>query len=266
MRDTVAAYPALLRASVQVALAYRGRLLLWFAGGLFPFLLMAVWLTVVDGGGAPPGWTAADFVGYYVAAAVVYQLTNSALIWIWDGDLRTGELAARMLRPVEPVHQYVAHQAGHAAVSAVLLIPIIAVVAVAVPGFDIELTAPRVIGALAATAVAFALATAMAAVCALAGFWTTQIANVWMLWWGLGAFVSGWIAPLEVMPGWLQSAGLVLPFRYALGFPVELLLGRLDAAEVALGFLLGLSWLTAFALLHRPLWRAGVRRFQVVGG
>ena len=266
MRDTLAAYPALLRASVQLALAYRGRLLLWFVGGLFPFLLMAVWLTVVDGGGAPPGWTAGDFVGYYLAAAVVYQLTDSALIWIWDGDLRTGELAARMLRPVDPVHQYVAHQAGHAGVSTLLLVPVVLCAALLVPSLSHDLTALRVLGALAATMLAFAVATTMAAVFALIGFWTTQTANVWMLWWGLGSFASGWIAPLELMPGWLQDVGHALPFWYAMGFPVELLLGRLDGVGILRGFAGGLGWLAVFTVLHRPIWRVGVRRFQVVGG
>jgi ABC-2 type transport system permease protein len=266
VRETLAAYPALLRASAQLALAYRGRLLLWFVGGLFPFLLMAVWLTVVDGGGAPPGWSSGDFVAYYVAAAVVYQLTNSSLIWTWDADLRSGELSARMLRPVEPVHQYVAHQTGQAGVSTLLLLPVVVVAALAIPSLDSSLTLLRAVGALAALAVAFALATAMAAAFSLIGFWTTQTANVWMLWWGLGSFASGWIAPLELMPGWLQGVGRVLPFWYAMGFPVELFLGRLDAAATVRGFAVGLGWLALFALLHRPLWHAGVRRFQVVGG
>lgn len=266
MRDTLAAYPALLRAAVQLALAYRGRLLLWFVGALFPFLLMAVWLTVVDGGGAPQGWSSGEFVGYYVAAAVVFQLTSSALIWIWDADLRTGELAARLLRPVEPLHQYVAYQAGHAGVSAVLLVPVVAGVALTVPGLGYELSPLRAVGVVLAGLLAFALATMMAAVWALAGFWTTQTANLWMLWWGLGSFASGWIAPLGLMPGWIERAGLVLPFFYTLGFPVELALGRLDPAATATGFAAGLSWLAFFCVVHRPLWRAGVRRFQVVGG
>jgi ABC-2 type transport system permease protein len=266
VRETAAAYPALLRTSVLLALAYRGRLLLWFVGGLFPFLLMAVWLTVVDGGGAPPGWTSGEFVGYYVAAAVVYSFTSSSLIWLWDSDLRTGELSARMLRPVEPVHQYVASQAGTGAVSGALLVPVVVVVALTVPDLGFELGAPRIAAVLAAALLAFGVATAMAAVWALFGFWTTQTANVWMLWWGLGSLASGWVAPLELMPDWLADLGHVLPFWYAMGFPVELALGRLDGAATARGFAIGFGWLLVFVLAHRPLWRAGVRRFQVVGG
>jgi ABC-2 type transport system permease protein len=59
---------------------------------------------------------------------------------------------------------------------------------------------------------------------------------------------------------------VVLPFRTAMGFPVELLMGRLDAREAAYGFAVGLGWLVAFAVLYRIVWRHGVRRYQAVAG
>ncbi len=65
----------------------------------------------------------------------------------------------------------------------------------------------------------------MASTFALIGFWRTQTANLWMLWWGLGSFASGWVAPLELMPDRLRTAALVLPFRTTMGFPLEVLMG-----------------------------------------
>ena len=34
----------------------------------------------------------------------------------------------------------------------------------------------------------------MAMAFATIGFWTTQAGNLYSLWWGIGAFLSGWIA------------------------------------------------------------------------
>lgn len=51
-----------------------------------------------------------------------------------------------------------------------------------------------------------------------------------------------------------------------MGFPVELLMGRLSGPETAYGFAVGLAWTAAFGLAYRPVWRHGVRRFQLVGG
>lgn len=266
MLDTLAAYPAMLRSGVLVALSYRGRLVLWFVSGLFPLLLMAVWLTVVQGTGPVVGWDTGDFVSYYLAAAVLFQLTNPGLSWSWDNDLRSGDLSARLLRPVAPVHHYVTQEAGTALVTVLLLLPVVTVLALALPVVHYPLTPVRVVGVLLAVLIAFVLGLAMASVFALFGFWTTQTGNVYMLWWGLGSFVSGWIAPLDLMPGWLSTTALVLPFRSVIGFPLELLLGRLDRGETAYGFAVGLAWLGFFVLLYHALWRRGLRRYQAVGG
>jgi ABC-2 type transport system permease protein len=118
----------------------------------------------------------------------------------------------------------------------------------------------------AAVVLAYALSILMASTVALLGFWSTQTTNIWMLWWGLGSFFSGWVAPLALMPSWIQHLAVVLPFWSTLGFPVELLSGRLDAGEVAVGFGVGLAWATAFGALYVVAWRRGIRRFQAVAG
>lgn len=264
-RALALAYRGLLRAAVQEALTYRGRMLLWLLTGLFPLLLMAVWLTVVDSTGPAAGWDRSDFASYYVAAAVLFQLTTSALTWRWDDDMRSGELSARLLRPVEPFHQYAALEVGSKAVMAVLSVPVLIVATVALPlvrypaGPGLALVVPAVL-------LALALSVVMSMAFALVAFWTTQAGNLYALWWGVGAFLSGWIAPLDLMPAWLRSVALALPFRAVVGFPLELALGRLDAGEVLLGFAVALGWLAAFAALYRVGWRAGVRRYQAVGG
>ena len=73
----------------------------------------------------------------------------------------------------------------------------------------------------AAVVLGYVLSILMASTVALAGFWTTQTTNLWMLWWGLGSFASGWVAPLELLPDWLRTLALVLPFRSTLGFPAS---------------------------------------------
>jgi ABC-2 type transport system permease protein len=51
-----------------------------------------------------------------------------------------------------------------------------------------------------------------------------------------------------------------------LGFPVEVLMGKLSAAELALGFGLQLFWLLAAVGLYQETWRRGLRRYSAVGG
>lgn len=255
-----------MRSSVQVALTYRGRMVLWLLSSFFPLLLLAVWLTVVESSGPPAGWTTGDFLAYYVAAAVMWHLSGQHVVWEWDADLRSGDLSTRLLRPVHPFVQYATSDLGHRVVVLAMLLPVLVAAVVLVPGLRYDVDAGRALLVVAAVALGYGLSLLMASTVALLGFWSTQTTNIWMLWWGLGSFTSGWVAPLDLMPGWLRQVALVLPFRSTLGFPVELLAGRLDGAGTLVGFGVGAAWTAVFAGLYAVGWRRGVRRYQAVAG
>ncbi len=255
-----------LRVAIQVALTYRGRMVLWVLSGFFPLLLLAVWLTVAAQSGPPEGWTTRDFVSYYAAATVVYQMSSQHVIWQWDADLRSGDFSMRLLRPQHPFWQYVTGDAGQRLVLGAGLVPVFVVVALLVPAIDYSLSAVELLLVFASVLLAWALSLMSALTFALVGFWSTQTTNIWMLWWGVGSFASGWVAPLELMPTWLRDAAFVLPFRYMLGFPAELLAGRVPPDGVLPGFAIGVGWAALFALVYLVAWRPSVRRYQAVAG
>ncbi|MEU1837833.1 ABC transporter permease [Micromonospora chersina] len=266
MREVLTAYPSLVRSAALVGATYRGQVALSLLTAFFPLLTMAVWLTVVEEGGPPEGWTTGDFLSYYAAATLLWNLSGDRVVWRWDADMRSGDLSVRLLRPVHPFHQYATEDLGHRLVFLTMLAPILVLAALLVPGLDYPVTPARLVAFAAALALAYAVGLLMASTFALIGFWSTQTAHAWLLWWGLGSFASGWVAPLALMPDWLRTVAVVLPFRTAMGFPVELLMGRLDAGQTGYGFAVGFGWLAGFALLYRVLWRHGVRRYQAVAG
>jgi ABC-2 type transport system permease protein len=100
---------------------------------------------------------------------------------------------------------------------------------------------------------------------ALAAFWTTRVTAINQIHYMAVLFFSGQIAPLTVLPRPLQVVANVLPFRWTIGFPVEILLGRLTTAQVLTGFAIQGAWLLAAALLVRVAWRASVKRYSAVG-
>jgi ABC-2 type transport system permease protein len=51
-----------------------------------------------------------------------------------------------------------------------------------------------------------------------------------------------------------------------IGFPIEVLLGRLSSEEMLLGFVLQSGWLLVAAGLAWWLWRAGLKRYFAIGG
>jgi ABC-2 type transport system permease protein len=262
----MSAYRAMLRAWVGVGLAYRARLTVWILASLFPLLLMAVWLAVVDEVGPAAGWTRPDFISYYAAAAVLYHATSSYLIWTWDADLRSGDLSFKLLKPIDPFHQYLSHEVGFRAVVILILVPALIVLTLLVPDLRYQVSPIGWTLVVLAALLGFLLNVLMAMAFATVGFRTTQVGNLYSLWWGAGAFLSGWIVPLALLPAPLAAIAQVLPFRASMGFPLEMALDRLSVAEIAFGFLVTLLWISVFVILYRIGWRTGIKQYQAVGG
>lgn len=81
----------------------------------------------------------------------------------------------------------------------------------------------------------------------------------------VAAFLAGQIVPLELFPGGLSGFVLAQPFRYTLSFPLEVLVGGLSDAELALGFALQAGYCALLWALHRIAWRYGLRAYSAVG-
>ncbi|HEY1904686.1 MAG TPA: ABC-2 family transporter protein, partial [Myxococcaceae bacterium] len=96
--------------------------------------------------------------------------------------------------------------------------------------------------------------------------WTGSSVKIMDVWLALYMVFSGYLIPVELFPPLIRGAVEVLPFRYQIGFPVELLTRGLDRGA-ALRLLLGQwIWLAAFLLGVRALWRRGLQRFAAYGG
>lgn len=260
------AYRALLRAHLGMGVAYRARLTVWILSSLFPLMMMAVWLSVVDEVGPTAGWRISDFVSYYAGGAVLFHTTTSFLTWAWDADLRSGDMSFKLLKPIDPFHQYLTQEIGLRVVVLAFLLPTLIVLTLLLPDLTYQLTPIEWFAAITAAISGFFLNVLMAMAFATIGFWTTQAGNLYSLWWGLGAFLSGWIAPLSLLPDVVADAAVVMPFRSSMGFPLEILLNRLTGGEIASGFAVTGIWIAGFALLYRFGWKMGLRRYQAVGG
>lgn len=249
-----------------MGVAYRARLTVWILSSLFPLLMMAVWLSVVDEVGPTAGWSISDFVSYYAGGALLFHTTNTFLTWVWDADLRSGDMSFKLLKPIDPFHQYLTQEIGLRVVVLAFLIPALVVLTLLLPNLTYQLTPLQWLAAVAATITGFFLNVLMAMTFATIGFWTTQAGNLYSLWWGIGAFLSGWIAPLALLPEVVADVAGFLPFRSSMGFPLEIALNRLNGGEIAIGFAVAIIWIAVFTLLYRLGWRLGVRQYQAVGG
>ncbi len=265
MRRTLKAFPTLLAIGFSEAIAYRAEFLVWLLSTNMPLVMLALWTAVARD--APVGrFGQRDFVAYFLAALVVRLMTGAWVIWELNFEIRQGTLAFRLLRPVHPLFAYAAENVAAMPLRALITLPV-AIGALLVMGGERVTHDPLLIALFPITVVGAWLITflAMAIIGALA-FYLEQAGAVFEVWLGLFGVFSGYIAPLELFPRWVEALARALPFRYMLAFPVELVIG-LTPRPRALAEL-GIQWgfVIVLGLGAQLAWRLGMRRFSAVGG
>jgi ABC-2 type transport system permease protein len=247
-------------------LQYRASLVIWMIGHVLePLVYLVVWSTVSNtGGGSVGDYTTGDFAAYFLLMMLVNHVTYTWIMYEYEYRVREGNLSFALLRPVHPIHSDIADNIS----SKLITFPFMLIIAVALGLFFHPTFAavPWAIAAfLPAVALAFLLRFFLEWTLALMAFWTTRVGAVNQTYFVMMLFLSGQMAPLALFPLPVRVAAAILPFRWMVSFPVELLLGRLTPLDALTGILVQLVWLAIAYGLLRVVWRAGVRIYSAVG-
>ena len=229
-----------------------------------PLIYLLVWSTAA-GDGSLGGYTRGGFVAYYLVLILVNQITYAQVNWTVGDLIRYGQINHILLRPIAPVYDALASEVAGKFVYLIFDLPILIVLAFIMKP-ELTVTAESGVLFLLSLLMAWALRFLWGYWIALLAFWSARADALLTLQDSLIFLLAGQVAPIALLPGWLQSAAVVLPFRYMVAFPVEILTGSLSGADLAFGFSIQLVWLAAAAVLSLVIWRRGITRYAGFGG
>ncbi len=258
------AYPTLLRVGFAGAVAYRAEMLVWMLTMTMPLVSLALWSAVARS--APVGrFGQREFATYYLATIVVRQLTGSWVVWELIQEIKSGTIASRLLKPIHPFVAYSAENIAAIPLRALFALPF-ALTGLASGGAHLPHGVLSIGGVLLSLLGAWLITFFVMAMIGIMSFFIDSSSSLFEVWFACFMLLSGYLVPLELFPGWVKTVTYVLPFRYMLGFPVEILIGSAYPGEVVRG--LALQWAYVLSCVGGALvlWRAGVRRFGAFGG
>ncbi len=238
--------------------------LLAFGWMIPPLVYLLVWSTAA-GGKSIGGFTRGEFVAYYLVLILVNQLTYAQTNWTVGDIIRGGQLNGQLLYPMSPLYHTLASELAGKVVYMIFVVPVTGVLAVLLRP-ELHTTPGAVIAFVPALLLAWLLRFFWGYWLALLAFWATRADALLAVQDALVFLLAGQVAPTALLPGVLNKAAVVLPFRYMVGFPVEVLTGQLDRADLLLGFVMQGGWALAAILLYRVMWRSGLRRYSALGG
>ena len=230
-----------------------------------PVIYLVVWSTIARAqGGSVGGYTPGAFAAYYIVWTLVRNMNIVLTPYAWEQRIQRGRLSGELLRPLHPIHFDLAFFSGWKVVAIVLWLPIAAILVLA---FQPALNPTP--GEVAAFGVAiwggFLVRFFLLWALGMLTFWTTRVSALFELYFTVELLFSGRLVPLSLMPDWAQQIAGLLPFKWAFGYPIETLIGRLAPEQILFGLVMQAFWILFGIGLVAIVWRAAVRRFSSVG-
>ncbi len=266
MRALLDLYSQQFRTTFASFVQYRASIVIWMIGHILePLIYLVIWSVVSrSSGGSTGGFTPADFAAYFIVMMLVNHLTYTWIMYEYEYRIRHGSLSFALLHPIHPIHSDIVDNIS----SKLITLPMMIVAAVILsfifkPAFTVT---PWAMAAFVpALILAFSLRFVIEWTLALVAFWTTRVSAVNQGYYVASLFLAGQLAPLALLPPPVQIAANVLPFRWMISFPVELMLGRVHPHDALFGILIQIGWLGVGIAAMHVVWRAGVRTYTAVG-
>ncbi len=230
-----------------------------------PVIYLVVWTTIAQSqGGEVGGYTAGEFAAYYIVWTLVRNMNIVFTPYGWEFRIRRGELSGMLLRPVHPLHYDLAYFAGWKVVAIILWLPIAAILALIFRP-TVSPTLLEVGAFFVAIWGAYLVRSMLLWALGLITFWTTRVGAIFELYFILELLLSGRLVPISLLPRWAQQLAGFLPFQWAFGYPIEVLIGQLTPQQILYGFGMQALWILIGLGLIGLLWRSGIRRYSAVG-
>ena len=259
-------YRTLFGLELSVMFQYRAAVVIWLLGlVLWPVIHMIVWLTVAESkGGSVGDYDAGAIAAYFLAIMVVNHVTFTWHMYEMGWRVRSGFFNSILVQPLHPWHRDVLQNAAYKFLTLAVMLPVTGLLACHFkPTLDPPLWSALVFAP--ALLLAFLARFFFEWAVALLAFWITDTSGLNELYMGFVMILTGSLAPLDWMPGVVQSIAAWSPFPWMVSFPVELLLGRLTPDEAFHGFTMQAVWVAVGFGVIQLVWRRAAARYSAVG-
>lgn len=252
---------ALFRLYLADVFAYKAAAVIWVLGDLQVAIMMPlVWRAVGGVGGMSPS----EVTTYYIVVLTVSQFVTCHLLWDIAWDIKEGTFSSLLLRPVSHLASSFSRNLAWRTGKLILYVPVFLMLLLmyGIPASNTfhptwEFWLSVILGQTMAFLAAYTVA--------MVALWTTDVTSIFQVYYFPELLLSGRVVPLASLPPWVQNLAECTHFRYTVGFPTEVLLGRVAGPAVHWGLGVQAAWLLLFWGTSRLLFKKGVRQYYGFG-
>ena len=246
---------------------YRANLIMYILYWLVsPVIYLAVWTSIATIKGNVNGYTANDFITYYMILLIVDQLTSNIIIHIFAYKVQDGTLSGDLIKPIHPMlTNTLVNDVAFKTLNLMWLTPIWILLALLFKPDFASVTLSGILLALPAILLGYMINFLLSGTITSLAFWTTRVYSVHEFYYALILLFAGQFVPLKLMPDLIQTIARYLPFQLYMYLPIQMIQGNLSTSEIAQGYITGIIWLIVAISVFQWVWREGLKRYSAVG-
>jgi ABC-2 type transport system permease protein len=254
----------------QAALEYRLNFLLSLISAAYPIFIQTFMWTAIYGSsseGVVYGYTYQQMIAYTFLAGLVARIVRTGFEYEIMEDIKNGKFSQFLVQPLGYFPYRLCCYFGQKLPGLTMILGILAVVLAGLSALGIlSLEFYRVLAFLATLVLAMALNFLIFYCFSSVAFWIIEIGFLFEGIRIVTILLSGGIFPLEVFGARFLQIMNLLPFKYTVSYPINVLSGKISAGETAQGVLAQCVWIVVCLAIADFLWRVGSRRYVAVGG
>ncbi len=241
-------------------MAYRLGGLAWVINGsIGSLLMMYIWTIVTPDTGL--------VVTYYLGIILLGRVTGSWSFGQISESIKDGSISQNLVKPFHYVyHQEFSHDIGAKVNRLVSMIPYIIVLGILFNNYLHLPSLDKVFIAIPAMFMGYIINFLLGSSLGLLTVWTGDADGIGRTYDVINGLAAGYVIPYFFLPLTIRNIFTILPFRYVVSFPVEIMLNNLSSSQLMSGYLILSFWTIASIVLFRWLDAKSARSFSAHGG
>lgn len=263
----VRTYLILAEQSLQVAMAYRIRLLTSLLTGLIQVLVLYnIWRVVYAQEDELRGFTLAQMITYIFISYAIRNLYSFYTETTMSSGIRDGSVTTDLVRPLNYQLARLFESIGAVVMESLMIGVVVFGMGVVFLGMHGPSSVEA--GVLFCVSIVLSLLVnfTLGFIVGLFSFWTTSVFGFINAKRFISDFFSGGLVPLVFFPEWLRTIALVLPFSALVHLPASIYLGQLSGSEAVQALLIQLCWVIFLWVGGHFLWFQASKKIIIHGG
>lgn len=249
---------------VSSELAYRWQIFVWvISDALQPLILGVVWAAVAKEGGL---LSVNQVITYFFLVSVVSKLTKDWSVIYVSNIVVSGEFSKYLVKPFNYLAETLGISLGARVLRLLMLVPLLGIAYFVLKDYlVINWGHDRFMLFLISLIFAFLINYLLGNTFALISFFINQIVGLRTFYEHAVIFLSGEGIPLVAFPSWAKYFIEILPFRYTVSFPIEIITGSISGREIGYGFVIAGFWMVVLIVLYKVLFRLAIKKYEAYG-